>query len=184
MPSTSSPLSPPGVLPETMRAAVLFGPGDMRVIDRPVPQPGPGEVLVKIAMCGTCGSDLKIYDGHFPLTLPYGAFTPGHEWTGTVVALGDNVDEVAVGDRVCIEAHHGCGRCANCLIGKYTACLHYGNARKGHRATGMTADGGFAQYALHHVSSLYKMPSNVSFQDAVLITTAGTGLYGLDAAGG
>jgi L-iditol 2-dehydrogenase len=184
MPLSSSPLSTPGVLPETMRAAVLFGPGDMRVIDRPVPQPGPGEVLVKIAMCGTCGSDLKIYDGHFPLTLPYGAFTPGHEWTGTVVALGDNVDEVAVGDRVCIEAHHGCGRCANCLIGKYTACLHYGNARKGHRATGMTADGGFAQYALHHVSSLYKMPSNVSFQDAVLITTAGTGLYGLDAAGG
>ena len=75
-------------IPETMRSAVLFGPQDIRVIDRPVPQPGPGEVLVKVAMCGTCGSDLKIYDGHFPLTLPYGAFTPGHEWTGTVVALG------------------------------------------------------------------------------------------------
>lgn len=171
-------------LPDTMRAAVLFGPGDMRVIDRPVPRPGPAEVLVKVAMCGTCGSDLKIYDGHFPLTLPFGAFTPGHEWTGTVVALGESVDEFAVGDRVCIEAHHGCGRCDNCLIGKYTACLHYGNASKGHRATGMTADGGFAEYALHHVGSLYKMPANVSFKDAVLITTAGTGLYGLDAAGG
>ena len=171
-------------VPETMRSAVLFGPRDIRVIDRPVPQPGPGEVLVKVAMCGTCGSDLKIYDGHFPLTLPYGAFTPGHEWTGTVVALGETVDEFAVGDRVCIEAHHGCGRCDNCLIGKYTACLHYGNAKKGHRATGMTADGGFAEYVLHHVSSLYKMPAQVSFKDAVLITTAGTGLYGLDAAGG
>ena len=75
-------------IPETMRSAVLFGPRDIRVIDRPVPQPGPGEVLVQVAMCGTCGSDLKIYDGHFPLTLPFGAFTPGHEWTGTVVALG------------------------------------------------------------------------------------------------
>jgi L-iditol 2-dehydrogenase len=52
-------------VPETMRSAVLFGPRDIRVIDRPVPQPGPGEVLVKVAMCGTCGSDLKIYDGHF-----------------------------------------------------------------------------------------------------------------------
>ena len=83
-------------IPETMRSAVLFGPRDIRVIDRPVPQPGPGEVLVKVAMCGTCGSDLKIYDGHFPLTLPYGAFTPGHEWTGTVVALGETVDEFAV----------------------------------------------------------------------------------------
>jgi L-iditol 2-dehydrogenase len=174
----------PFTMPETMRAAVLYGPQDIRVIDRPVPQPGPGEVLVQVAMCGTCGTDLKIYDGHFPLTLPYGAFTPGHEWTGTVVALGETVDEFAVGDRVCIEAHHGCGRCENCLMGKYTACLHYGNASKGHRATGMTADGGFAAYVLHHVSALYKLPAQVSFPDAVLLTTAGTGLYGLDAAGG
>jgi L-iditol 2-dehydrogenase len=174
----------PETIPETMRAAVLFGPRDIRQIARPVPRPAAGEVLVKVSMCGACGTDLKIYDGHFPLTPPYGAFTPGHEWTGTVVALGDTVDEVAVGDRVCIEAHHGCGRCDNCLIGRYTACLHYGNARKGHRATGMTADGGFAEYVLHHVSALYKIPPQVSFKDAVLLTTAGTGLYGLDAAGG
>src|SRR5688500_17658858 len=128
------------VIPQTMQAAVLFGPRDIRPVERPVPRPGPDEVLVKIAMCGACGTDLKIYDGHFPLTLPYGAFTPGHEWTGTVAAVGDTVDELCPGDRVCIEAHHGCGRCNNCLIGRYTACLHYGNASKGHRATGMTAD--------------------------------------------
>jgi L-iditol 2-dehydrogenase len=90
----------------------------------------------------------------------------------------------SLSDRVCIEAHHGCSRCDNCLIGRYTACLHYGNATKGHRATGMTADGGFAEYVLHHVSALYKVPPQVSFKDAVLLTTAGTGLYGLDAAGG
>ncbi len=171
-------------LPDTMRAAVLCGPQDMRVMDHPIPRPGPGEVLVRVAMCGTCGTDLKIYDGHFPLTLPFGAFTPGHEWTGTVVAMGEDVDEVGLGDRVCIEAHHGCGRCDNCLVGKYTACLNYGNPSKGHRATGMTANGGFAEYALHHVSSLYRIPPQVSYQDAVLLTTAGTGLYGLDAAGG
>jgi hypothetical protein len=52
-------------IPETMRAAVLFGPRDIRQVNRPVPRPGPGEVLVKVAMCGTCGTDLKIYDGHF-----------------------------------------------------------------------------------------------------------------------
>jgi L-iditol 2-dehydrogenase len=91
-----------------------------------------------------------------------------------VVALGETVDEVAVGDRVCIEAHHGCGRCDNCLVGRYTACLHYGNAAKGHRATGMTADGGFAEYVLHHVRALYKMPPQVSYKGAVLLTTAGT----------
>ncbi len=171
-------------LPDTMRAAALFGPRDLRVIDRPVPRPGSGEVLIKVAMCGTCGSDLKIYDGHFPLTVPYGQFTPGHEWTGTVVALGESVDEFAIGDRVCIEAHHGCGRCDNCLVGKYTACLNYGNQAKGHRATGMTANGGFAAYVVHHVSALYALPMSVSFEDAVLLTTAGSGLYGLDKTGG
>jgi L-iditol 2-dehydrogenase len=170
--------------PVTMRAAVLFGPGDIRVVDKPVPVPGPDEVLVKVAMCGTCGTDLKIFDGHFPQTPPFGQFTPGHEWTGTVAAVGDSVDEFGVGDRVCIEAHSGCGRCDNCLAGKYTACLNYGNAAKGHRATGMTTDGGFAEYAVHHVSALYRLPPQLSFEDGVLLTTAGTGLYGLDVAGG
>lgn len=172
------------LIPETMRAAVLFGPGDIRVTDRPVPVPGPDEVLVKVAMCGTCGTDLKIFDGHFPQTPPFGEFTPGHEWAGTVAAVGSGVDEFAPGDRVCIEAHSGCGRCDNCLTGKYTACLNYGNPAKGHRASGMTTDGGFAEYAVHHVSALYPLPSPLSFEDGVLITTAGTGLYGLDVAGG
>ena len=169
---------------DLMRAAVLFGPDDIRVVDRPIPEPGPDEVLVRVRMCGICGTDLKILAGHFPLTPPFGEFVPGHEWTGTVAAVGAAVDEFAVDDRVCIEAHRGCGRCANCLIGKYTACLNYGNAAKGHRATGMTANGGFAEYALHHVSALHRLPESLSFEDAVLITTAGTGLYGLDVAGG
>jgi L-iditol 2-dehydrogenase len=171
-------------IPEVMRAAVLFGPGDIRVVGRRVPRPGPDEVLVKVAMCGTCGTDLKIFDGHFPQTPPFGDFTPGHEWTGTVAAVGSLVDEFAPGDRVCIEAHSGCGRCDNCLAGRYTACLNYGNPAKGHRATGMTTDGGFAEYAVHHVSALYSLPPQLSFEDGVVITTAGTGLYGLDVAGG
>jgi len=171
-------------IPDTMRAAVLYGPGDIRVEDKPVPRPGPGEVLVKVTVCGMCGTDLKIYDGNFPQTPPYGSYTPGHEWAGVVVECGESVDEVAPGDRVCIEAHHGCGRCGNCMAGLYTACMNYGDVAKGHRASGMTVDGGFAEYAVHHVASLYKMSNNVSDNDAVLITTAGTGLFGLDTAGG
>jgi L-iditol 2-dehydrogenase len=167
-----------------MQAAVLFGPGDIRVVEKPVPEPGFGEVLVKVAMCGTCGTDLKIYDGHFPQTPPFGEFTPGHEWAGTVVALGESVDEFAIGDNVAIEAHHGCGRCDNCLTGKYTACLNYAVPGKGQRATGITADGGFAQYVVHHVGSLYHLPEPLTNKDAVLLMTAGTGLYGLDVAGG
>lgn len=174
----------PGILPDTMRAAVLFGPGDIRVVERPTPRPGPHQVLVKVAMCGTCGTDLKILDGHFPQTPPFGEFTPGHEWTGTVVELGEGVDEFVVGDRVCIEVHAGCGRCDNCVIGKYTACLNYARPGKGQRANGITVDGGFAEYAVHDVKALYRMPESVSFEDAVLVTTSGTGLYGIDVAGG
>src|SRR5919197_1170652 len=171
-------------LPRTMRAAVLFGPRQFRILEKPVPQPGPGEVLVKVAMCGTCGTDLKIQEHPFPGQPPFGEFTPGHEWTGTVVAVGPTVDEFAPGDRVAIEAHKGCGRCENCVVGKNTACLNNGNRAKGHRASGFTADGGFAEYAVHHINARYKMPENICWEDAVLVTTVGTGLYGLYVAGG
>jgi L-iditol 2-dehydrogenase len=181
----AGPVAPPQsvTIPGTMRAAVLFGPDDFRVVSKPVPTPGPGEVLVKVAMCGTCGTDLKIQTHPLPHQPPFGQFTPGHEWTGTVVALGPTVDEFHVGDRVVIEAHKGCGRCENCLLGMYTACLNYGNLDKGHRTSGLTTDGGFAEYAVHHVNALYKMPPTVTWEDAVLITTAGTGMYGLETAG-
>jgi L-iditol 2-dehydrogenase len=184
MSATISPAPVPLRIPTTMRAAVLVEPSEFRILEKPVPEPGPGEVLVKVAMCGTCGTDLKIMQHPFPHQPPFGSFTPGHEWTGTVVALGDTVDEFKVGDRVAIEAHSGCGRCANCVVGEYTACLNYGNVHKGHRTSGFTADGGFAEYAIHHAKALYKMPDNVSWEDAVLVSTAGTGLYGLDASGG
>ena len=71
-------------------------------------------------------------------------FTIGHEYMGTVVKLGPSVDEYAVGDRVTVEVHAGCGRCARCRQGMYTSCLNYGDVAKGHRANGFTTDGGFA----------------------------------------
>jgi L-iditol 2-dehydrogenase len=173
----------PTEIPSRMDAAVLIGPGQLRVEQRPVPRPGPQEALVRVEMCGACGTDLKILDGVFAGTPAYGDYVPGHEWTGTVAALGAGVDEFAVGDRVCLEAHRGCGRCDNCVVGRYTACLNYGDLAKGHRAGGMTTDGGFAEYALHHVASLYRLPAHLGPADGVLITTAGTGLYGLHRAG-
>lgn len=175
--------SVPRAIPATMRAAVLFGPDDLRVVDKPVPRPGPGEVLIRVAMCGTCGSDLRMARQPMPDQPPYGEFTPGHEWTGTVAELGPTVDEVAVGDRVAIHAHRGCGRCDNCVLGMYTACLNYGDRAKEHRAPGITADGGFAEYVVHHVSALYPLDEGLTWEDGVLAMTAGTGLYGLEVAG-
>jgi L-iditol 2-dehydrogenase len=66
----------------------------------------------------------------------------------------------------------------------YTSCLNYGNVAKGHRTSGLTTDGGFAEYVVHHINALYPLPPGVGWEDAVLVTTAGTGMYGLDAVGG
>lgn len=172
-------------LPKTMKAMALFGANDIRhVDDKPVPLPGPAEVLVKIAACGICGTDVKILSHGIPHMPPFGTFTPGHEWVGTVAALGDRVDEFQIGDRVAVQAHHGCGRCRNCLTGRYTNCLNYGNVWKDHRATGMTTDGGFAEYAAHHVSALYKIPDALDFVDATYVTTLGTAFWSIDSGGG
>ena len=142
-------------VPATMRSAVIFGPDDMRVVEKRVPEPGPGEVLLRVEAASLCGTDLKIRAGSFfPAQPPPGTFTPGHEYAGTVVALGPTVDEFQLGDRVVVEAHRGCMRCENCVRGRYTSCLNYGRADKGQRAMGMSVDGGFADYVVTHVSTL------------------------------
>jgi L-iditol 2-dehydrogenase len=111
-------------------------------------------------------------------------FTIGHEYMGTVVSLGPAVDEYSIGDRVTVEVHAGCGRCARCRQGMYTACLNYGDLAKGHRANGFTTDGGFAQYAINNVNTLVHVPHDMSDEEATLVVTAGTSMYGLDVLGG
>ena len=172
-------------LPPTMRSAVIFGPDDMRVVEKRVPEPGPGEVLLRVEAASLCGTDLKIRAGSFfPAQPAPGTFTPGHEYAGTVAALGPSVDEFKVGERVVVEAHRGCMRCENCVRGRYTSCLNYGRADKGQRAMGMSVDGGFADYVVNHVSTLYPLPDSVTFEAAVMLTTAGTSMYAIDTMGG
>jgi L-iditol 2-dehydrogenase len=119
-----------------------------------------------------------------PKMPPYGEFIFGHEYAGDVVAVGKSVDEFQVGDRVVVEAHMGCRRCENCIRGLYTACLNYGNRGRGHRANGFTTNGGLAEYAVNHVNTLYKIPDHVSYEEAVVVMTAGSPLYGLQVSGG
>ncbi len=115
---------------------------------------------------------------------PYGEFIVGHEYAGAVVAVGSTVDEFQVGDRVVVEAHMGCRRCENCIRGLYTACLNYGNRARGHRANGFTTNGGLAEYAVNHINTLYPIPDAVTYEEAVVVMTAGSPLFGLQNAGG
>ena len=180
-------------IPATMKAWVLDGPEQLRLADKPVPEPGPAEVLVRIDAVAFCGTDVDIISKGSPASIQGGLpfhknFTPGHEYMGTVVKLGAGVDEYQVGDRVAVEIHAGCGRCERCRMGMYTSCLNYGlnygEHNKGHRANGFTTDGGFAQYAVNHVNTLAHVPEDMSDEEATLIVTAGTAMYGFDTLGG
>ena len=180
-------------IPETMKAWVLGDPDELKPVEKPVPRPGPGEVLVRIDAVAICATDLEIIshgppaliDGELPFNKN---FTPGHEDMGTIAALGPTVDEYAVGDRIAVEIHAGCGRCPRCRMGMYTSCLNYGanfgDFPKGHRANGYTTDGAFTQYAVNHVNTLVRVPDDMSDEVATLIVTAGTAMYGLDVLGG
>jgi L-iditol 2-dehydrogenase len=171
-------------IPETMKAAVLFGPNDLRVVEKNVPKPGFQEVLLKVGACAICGTDPKILAHGWQNQPPFGEYIPGHEYGGTIVALGEGVVGFSEGDRVAIEPHKGCGVCANCLRGFYTVCYNYGNLSAGHRHYGFTANGGYAEYAVNHVNTLHCIPDTLNFEEATLITTAGTAMYGITRVGG
>src|SRR5439155_10954881 len=104
------------------------------------------------------------------------------------VALGPAVDEYSLGQCVAVEIHAGCGACKRCRAGMYTACLNYGlnygDRDKGHRANGFTTDGGFCEYQVNNINTLVAIPETVSDEEACLIVTAGTAMYGLTELGG
>jgi L-iditol 2-dehydrogenase len=176
-------------IPKTMQAWVLGGPEELALVEKPVPEPGPAEVLVRVDAIAVCATDIEIIrhgvpamiDGDLPF---HKGFTPGHEYMGTVVKLGPTVDEFEIGDRVTVEVHAGCGRCQRCREGMYTSCLNYGYREKGHRANGFSTDGGFAEYAVNNINTLAHIPDEMSDAEATLIVTAGTAMYGLDVMGG
>ena len=190
---TASAAVAPLQIPQKMKAWVLGRPHELTLVEKPVPQPRAAEVLVRIGATAVCGTDLEVISHGEPALIQGGLpfeknFTPGHEYMGTVVKLGPGVDEFAVGERVAVEIHAGCGRCERCREGMYTACtnygMNYGEHDKGHRANGFTSDGGFAQYAVNHINTLVRVPAGISDEEATLIVTAGTATYGLDVLGG
>ena len=176
-------------IPETMRAWVLGDPGELLLRTKPVPVPKRAEVLVRIDAVAICATDLEIIHRGSPASIQGGLpfnknFTPGHEYMGTVVALGPHVDEFKIGDRVTVEIHAGCSQCKRCRQGMYTSCLNYGKPEKGHRANGFTTDGGFAEYAVNHINTVIHVPDTMTDPEATLVVTAGTSMYGLTELGG
>ncbi len=156
---------------KTMKAAVVAAFGKpLEIREVPVPTPGPGQLLVKIAACGVCHTDLHAAEGDWPVK-PQPPFIPGHEGVGHVVAVGAGVSHIKEGDRVGIPwLHSACGHCEHCLGGWETLCLAQSN-------TGYSVNGGFAEYALAEAEYVGRLPDNVGFVEIAPILCAGVTVY-------
>lgn len=158
-------------MPSTMRAAVVHAFGQPLTIDElPVPQPGPGEILVKIEASGVCHTDLHAARGDWPVkpTLP---FIPGHEGVGIVAAVGAGVTDVKEGDAVGVPwLYSACGHCTYCVTGWETLC-------ESQRNTGYSVNGGFAEYVVAPSAYVGHLPPGADFAAMAPILCAGVTTY-------
>jgi propanol-preferring alcohol dehydrogenase len=156
---------------KTMKAAVVREFGKPLAIEEvPVPTPGAGQILVKIAASGVCHTDLHAAEGDWPVK-PKPPFIPGHEGVGHVVAVGAGVKHVREGDRVGVPwLYTACGHCKHCLGGWETLCEEQQN-------TGYSVNGGFAEYVLADPNYVGHLPDNVSFVEIAPILCAGVTVY-------
>ncbi|MEW2391452.1 zinc-dependent alcohol dehydrogenase family protein [Streptomyces venezuelae] len=153
-----------------MKAAIIESVGKAVVGELPDPTPGPRDVVVEVAACGLCGTDLHILQGEFAPTLPV---VPGHEFAGEVVALGGDVRTLAVGDRVAVDPSLHCHECRYCRDGRGNLCERWA-------AIGVTTAGGAAQYAVAPAANCVRLPDHVRTQDAALIEPLSCAVRGYD----
>jgi 2-desacetyl-2-hydroxyethyl bacteriochlorophyllide A dehydrogenase len=154
-----------------MKAPVFHSPGSPLAIENvAVPEPGPGQVLVKVHHCGICGSDLHITEGQ-GYTVPDGSIL-GHEFTGEVVALGKGAERLRMGDRAVAMPVFGCGHCRFCQDGKPAWCVNIGYTF-----------GGYGQYALMNDFTAVKLPGSLSSADGALAEPLAVALHGLAISG-
>ena len=138
-----------------MRAAVLVEPGRFEIEARPMPEPGPGEALIRIARVGICGTDLHIFAGHYAAeNLP---MVPGHEFTGTVAALGPDVRGLTEGQKVVVDMNIGCGTCFWCRRNEILNCPDM-------RQMGISMDGAFADYMVVPARLVIPAPDAMPFE--------------------
>lgn len=150
----------------SVKAACVAAPGQPFTIEeRPVPRPGHGEVLVRVAACGLCASDLHLVEGLEPppgVTFP---ITPGHEIAGEVVEVGDGVSGISPGDRVAVHPNVPCGRCANCQRALSNICVDP-------QVMGYHRLGGYCEYTTVPAAGVIPIPERLSWEQAAIVPDA------------
>jgi 2-desacetyl-2-hydroxyethyl bacteriochlorophyllide A dehydrogenase len=156
-----------------MKAAIITAPRSVEIADVADPTPGNGEVVIEVAASGICGTDIEIFDGVYRATLPV---IPGHEFAGTVVALGADVRDLRVGDRVAADPNAPCLRCRYCHEGRVNLCDNYA-------AYGVTMNGASAQYVSVPEHLCVVVPDGLQLAHAALIEPLSCALHGWDLIG-
>lgn len=150
-----------------MKAAVLYNAKDLRVEEMNEPMILSNQIKVKVEWAGICGSDLHAYshglsmEAH-PISGEKPPFALGHEFSGTIVEVGDEVTKSKIGDRVAIEPLLYCGECYACNRGHYNQCNKVG-------FVGLSRNGGFAEYTIVDENMVHVLPDNVSFEEGALV---------------
>lgn len=154
---------------QTMMRVRLVAPYQLAIDACPIPSPQPGEVLIKVLRVGVCGSDPTIYRGRHPyVTFPV---VMGHEFSGTIAALGDGVDRLRPGDRVTVIPHLVCGACGPCTQEIFNFCEQL-------RCTGAEADGAHVQYICMPENMVLRIPDTMTLEDAALVEPACVAYHG------
>jgi len=151
-----------------MKAVQIQAPGKARLADIETPAPGPGEVLIEVAVAGVCGTDLHIYHGEYEGRYP---IVPGHEFSGTVAAVGQGVKGYRPGDRVTADPNIPCNRCPACQRNAPNQCHDLG-------AVGVTQNGAFAPYVLAPESNVFAIGS-LPFSAAAMVEPLACVVWGL-----
>ena len=152
--------------PEDVRAVVIDKPGEHRLATGPRPEPGPGEVRVAVHAAGVCASDREVYDGTRPAAYVRYPVTPGHEWSGTVDAVGEGVDPQLLGSKTVAEGFRACLRCERCREGATSLCT------SGYEETGFTQPGAFADSLVLPARLLHLLPGDADLRAAALLEPA------------
>jgi L-iditol 2-dehydrogenase len=152
-----------------MQAVRLFGPRDLRLCEVPIPQPGPGEIVVQVLAAGICGTDRHLFLGEFPCRAPV---TLGHEFSGRVTAVGAVV-EMPLGTLVCCDPNTACQSCEPCLQGRVNLCLN-------NSATGIHRDGGFAEYCAFPAHKAVILPDHMNPIRAALAEPLACTIHAMD----
>jgi 2-desacetyl-2-hydroxyethyl bacteriochlorophyllide A dehydrogenase len=152
-----------------MEAFVITEPRHGEVRNVPVPEPGSGQVLVDVAYCGICGTDYNIYKGTF---LSHYPLIPGHEFSGTIAAVGPDVDGWQEGDRVAVDPSLFCGTCYYCRNRQWNHCANWG-------AIGDTRDGALAQFVAVPAANLYRLPDSLTLEEGAFTEPLACVMWGM-----